>query len=124
MANVRPQRAAIEELLAHSKHAVLVQDTVVTTTVHRKGRSFHVTSIGVSSGDTCYNRFKDIPVVVFHRSSRSEAACISAGAACVLDEPVQGGAENERRVCLLRPVAHNGTTVFRATGKSVTYREV
>jgi len=124
MAIVRPQRAAIEDLLAHSKRAVLAEETIVTTTVCRGASMFHASSVGVSNGDDCYHAFKDVPVVVFHRSERSEAACISAGAACVLDEPAPGGAENERRVRLLWPVARNGATVFLAARKSVTYRQV
>ncbi len=123
MAIVRPQRAAIEELLARSKEAGLARDTLVTTAVHGS-ETFHVAVAGVSNGDTCYHSFQHVPVVVFNRASRVETARVQSGAVCVLDEPVDGGPANERAVHLLRAAQHGGITVFRVAGKPAIYREI
>lgn len=123
MAIVRPQRSVIETLLAAGSAAQISVRTAV-----RSGRELLPAElVGISRGDTVYNG-SAASAAVFRLKPPGSAVTtvqIEPGCVCYMDEPIVGGAANERSVTLLAPVPDaDGSLILKKVGKPATYRDI
>lgn len=123
MAIVRPQRSAIETLLARGSAAQISVRAAV-----RSGRELLPAElVGISRGDTVYNGSAASAAVFRLKPPGSAIATVQIEPECVccLDEPVAGSAENERAVTLLVSVPDaDGSMILEKAGQSATYRDI
>lgn len=123
MAIVRPQRSAIETLLAAGRDAQISVRAAV-----RAGQELMPAElVGISRGDAVYNGSGAAAAVFCLKPPGSpiKTVQIEPGCVCCLDEPIVGGVANERSVTLLVSVPDaDGSMILAKSGKPATYRDI